>query len=357
MGKHDQDGQGSGLRRIFVVCGAAVLALSGGGLGGYVAHAVADSSGEIAAPSVDAGEALRQEREKSQDLERRLAATLKHIAAQADLVAQAAGERQELLDLRQARDEERARPPAPVADPSALQEEQAKAEGLARDLATARQQIEAQSAALARAREQASTAQKTAERTAAELQGQIDDWGNRVAGLTRDLAVAHQENEGLAAALQVANAKSVDASRLEELQKALSRSEEQRQSLVQTMEARAAAPASKPQLVAVEMVAVRQAPPAVAPAGPAAETQRLMARAQQLIDQRNVSAARQILERAAETGHPPALFALAETYDPNVLAGWGTVGTQGDVGRARTLYGKARAGGVAEADARLAGLP
>ena len=82
-----------------------------------------------------------------------------------------------------------------------------------------------------------------------------------------------------------------------------------------------------------------------------------MARGQQLVEQRNILAARQMLERATETGHPEALFALAETYDPNRLAAWRTVGTQGDVARARALYGKALAGGVAEADACLKALP
>jgi TPR repeat protein len=81
-----------------------------------------------------------------------------------------------------------------------------------------------------------------------------------------------------------------------------------------------------------------------------------MARARQLIEQRNISAARSMLERAAEAGDPQALFALAETYDPNVLAAWGTVGTQGDAAKAKQLYAKARAGGLEEAEARLQAL-
>jgi hypothetical protein len=60
-----------------------------------------------------------------------------------------------------------------------------------------------------------------------------------------------------------------------------------------------------------------------------------------------------VLERAAETGSAPALFALAETYDPVILAAWGTLGTLGDVGKAQELYAKAFAGGVQEAKARL----
>jgi len=59
-----------------------------------------------------------------------------------------------------------------------------------------------------------------------------------------------------------------------------------------------------------------------------------MARASLLLSQGNVGAARIVLERAAETGSAPAMFALAETYDPTILAAWGTLGTQGDVTKA-----------------------
>jgi myosin heavy subunit len=366
MGQHDQDSQGSVKRRILAVCGAAVLAVTGGSLGGYVASALADPDGKgVATEAADASEALQQEREKSQQLERQLVGALKHIAALGDLVGQVAHQNQELADLRQALDEERAPSQASPTDSPELQQEQAKAEGLARNLAAARQEIEAQSAAIARAAEQAREAQKTAERMEAELRGQIAEAGTRVEGLSHDLATARQDNESLATALKAATVKAADTSRLEELQQALRQSEAQRQSLAQALQMQAAAAAPKPQLAAVETVAVRRAPIAVASAAPAtappapatAETLRLLARAHQLVEQRNISGARQILESVTETGHPPALFALAETYDPNVLAAWGTVGTQGDIGRARELYGKARAGGVAEAEARLKALP
>jgi curved DNA-binding protein CbpA len=61
------------------------------------------------------------------------------------------------------------------------------------------------------------------------------------------------------------------------------------------------------------------APEAVRPTVPEApgspEAARLMARASLLLDQGNISVARAVLERAAEMGSAPALFALAETYD------------------------------------------
>ena len=66
-----------------------------------------------------------------------------------------------------------------------------------------------------------------------------------------------------------------------------------------------------------------------------------MSRASLLLGQGNIGTARIVLERAAETGSAPALFALAETYDPAILAAWGTFGTQGDVAKARELYAKA----------------
>jgi len=80
---------------------------------------------------------------------------------------------------------------------------------------------------------------------------------------------------------------------------------------------------------------------------------RLMARARLLVVQGDISAARIVLERAAEGGNAPALFALAETFDPAMLSAWGTLGTQGDVARAQDLYAKAFAGGVLEAKERM----
>ena len=51
---------------------------------------------------------------------------------------------------------------------------------------------------------------------------------------------------------------------------------------------------------------------------------RLISRASLLLSQGNIGTARIVLERAAETGSAPALFALAETYDQITLTAWGT---------------------------------
>ena len=81
-----------------------------------------------------------------------------------------------------------------------------------------------------------------------------------------------------------------------------------------------------------------------------------MARARELLDQGNVSAARRVLERAAETGSALASFTLAKTYDPIILSKWGTYGTRGDAAKARELYAKAHAGGIREAKDRSEAL-
>ena len=95
---------------------------------------------------------------------------------------------------------------------------------------------------------------------------------------------------------------------------------------------------------------------AAATAGGVSEIARLMARADALLAQRDIASARIVLERAVDLGSAKAAFALAETYDPIVLDAWRTLGTRGDVARAKQLYAKARAGGVQEAQERLNAL-
>jgi hypothetical protein len=83
------------------------------------------------------------------------------------------------------------------------------------------------------------------------------------------------------------------------------------------------------------------------------ELARLMARANGLISQGNISGARSVLERASEMGSAKASFMIAETYDRDILAGWKTYGTRGDAAKAREYYAKAAAGGIVEAKERL----
>lgn len=106
---------------------------------------------------------------------------------------------------------------------------------------------------------------------------------------------------------------------------------------------------------AVEPAASEQAAAVVLQDGP--EVARLIARARALLTQGNISAARTVLERAAEMGSALASFTLAETYDPIILSKWGTYGTRGDAAKARELYAKAHAvGGIQEAKDRSEAL-
>jgi TPR repeat protein len=82
----------------------------------------------------------------------------------------------------------------------------------------------------------------------------------------------------------------------------------------------------------------------------------MIARAGVLLGQGDIGAARIVLERAAELGSARAVFMLAETYDPGILAAWRTYGTRGEVARARELYAKAHAGGIREAKERFDSL-
>jgi len=66
-----------------------------------------------------------------------------------------------------------------------------------------------------------------------------------------------------------------------------------------------------------------------------------------------VSGARLLLDRAASSGNAQAKFALAETYDPLVLAAMNARGIRPDADKARQLYLEALSGGAAEAQSRL----
>jgi hypothetical protein len=79
-------------------------------------------------------------------------------------------------------------------------------------------------------------------------------------------------------------------------------------------------------------------------------TDETLAEATRRIETGDVVGAREILVALEEA---PAVFALAETYDPNMLAAWGTHGVSADPDRARALYKKALQQGFDKARRRL----
>jgi TPR repeat protein len=97
--------------------------------------------------------------------------------------------------------------------------------------------------------------------------------------------------------------------------------------------------------------AIKAEPPA-----PAKPEDRLLARADELFSKGDVSGARLLLERSMEAGNARAAFRLAETFDPQVLSKIGAFGIRGDAAKARELYGRARALGIAQAAERIDAL-
>jgi hypothetical protein len=105
----------------------------------------------------------------------------------------------------------------------------------------------------------------------------------------------------------------------------------------------------------VSLPVARAPEPPVRPE-PARQVDDRLAEARQRIESGDVSGARDILSAVEGTAPGPISFALAETYDPNMLAAWGTRGAIADVARARALYHKSLAFGMARAHARLEAL-
>jgi TPR repeat protein len=60
-----------------------------------------------------------------------------------------------------------------------------------------------------------------------------------------------------------------------------------------------------------------------------------------------------LLERAADSDDADALLALAETYDPQMLAQWEVIGVKPDIELAKSLYNRAATRGAERAKERL----
>jgi hypothetical protein len=81
----------------------------------------------------------------------------------------------------------------------------------------------------------------------------------------------------------------------------------------------------------------------------------LVRRGEALIDNGDISAARLVLERAADAGDARAALLMGATYDPDALSKLFARGVAPDVAKARSWYRQAAERGSAEAVRRLAG--
>lgn len=126
------------------------------------------------------------------------------------------------------------------------------------------------------------------------------------------------------------------------------------------------AEAGRPKLAGLAAISPLAAPSSEPSTGPSAdmparpalslEEQMLLERCEEMIARGDMQGARDGLAKAAADGSVNAKFALAETFDPNVLAAWGLRDRVADVGVARTLYGQALEAGDPRAGRRIAAL-
>jgi hypothetical protein len=326
-------------------------------------------------------EALQKEHERAEALARDLSTARAAVYA---YEAQAGKASDQVAEAKQAGEDS-------VTDlRKSLQQEQARTARLEQDLAAARRDVDAQTALVAQAREDAAQSKQAAGNGTAELKRSLQKEHDRAEELAQNLSMVHTavytyEVQARMANDQAARAQSTSDSAAE-LRKLLLQEQARSAQLEQNLAASRRDVATQTALVAkasAEAAQLKQAaerkpkgvPAASGVATPvnhapaaaarsnatpdpqgAAEVTRLVARASLLLGQGDIGSARIVLERAAETGNAQASFALAETYDPLILRKWGAYGTLGDAAKARDLYASAQAGGVKEAKERFDAL-
>lgn len=261
--------------------------------------------------------------------------------------AQAAKASEEAAQLRQA-----------ASDTASLgqsqQRERERADQLSRDLAKASRELDAQTKLASKASEEVAWIKQTGERDSAELRSLLQRERERAEGLERDLASARQDNGALVAKTPSAASPPATTGKAvrEEPLSAPARPIQNRP--VQDRLAQDKQVQDK-QLQDQTIAARSQGDAQVNP-NDGVQAAKLIVRASALLEQGNIGAARIVLERAAELGSAQASFVLAETYDPLILRTFRTYGTQGDPTKAQALYARAEAGGIKEAKARSEAL-
>ena len=218
----------------------------------------------------------------------------------------------------------------------ALEDERARTAALTGELTTVQREIETQAAQSQKAVDEALQQKQAAEAATADLRQSLQQERQRVDMLSSEvrqklkaLAKLSRQESDKTASNQAADANA-------ELRPSLPRKRGQR---------KGGTPDAETPGQSTGTAATEQGEPAG-----------LLTRAKALVGQGNIRAARDVLELAVGTGSAQATFALAETYDPNVLATWRTRGTLGDATRARDLYTRAYEGGIEAAKGRSRAL-
>jgi hypothetical protein len=324
---------------------------------------------KAAAAAVEQQQALKQELKQERDKAEAVARELTALRAELDK-ARAAG-----------RETTRTAEAVKIEQKLAFGKERDRAETLARELASARKEAEERSALLAAAHAEVLQVTETNRAIAAEQKLALASERDRAEALARELTSVRSEleagNRQIAALNGLGAWRSrepvVDSGRewvAEHSSRTIAgkgRLPEQvfgeavastsgRSSAsprpVAASTAREAAPDLDPK---VAMATERSASASAASLSPVDE-QRLLARANTLLRQADISGARPLLEHAVERGSSRAAFMLAETYDARVLQSWQARGISGDPTKARELYERAQAGGIEDAKERIEAL-
>ncbi|MGY8661367.1 hypothetical protein Q3C01_03225, partial [Bradyrhizobium sp. UFLA05-109] len=235
------------------------------------------------------------------------------------------------------------------------QRERERTEQLARDLAKANRDLDAETKRASKASEEVARMKQAGERDSAELRSLLQRERERATGLEKELASARQGNDALVSKISSAASPPLAATAKAVREEPPSEPARPIQSRpVQDKSVQDKPVRDKP--VQDKAIAARSQGDAQVNPNATVQAAKLVARASALLGQGNIGAARIVLERAAEMGSAQASFALAETYDPLVLPNFGTYGTKGDPTKAQSLYAQAEAGGIKEAKARLEAL-
>src|SRR6266851_1023582 len=316
-------------------------------------------------------QALEQERKQERDRADALARELNSVRAELD-TARAAG-------LETAQTTEAAK----IEQELAFGKERDKTETVARELAAARKEAAARSALLAAAHAEVLQVTETNRALAAEQKLALASERDRADALARELTSVRNEleagNRQIAAlnALRALHSREPALDRSQErMAESSSRASEGKGRSPEQISGKAVASTSgrssvselpRPEAPSAAREAASDLVPKVA-AGTERSTsasaaprslvdeQRLLARATAFLGQADISGARLLLQHALERGSARAAFMLAETYDAHVLQSWRASGISGDRTKARELYERAQAGGIEDAKERIEAL-
>ena len=327
------------------------------------ARAAASEAVQATAAGAEQKQALERELKQERDKQEGLASELASLRVEFDATRVAAARIAETANSEQKQ---------------AFNRDRDRVETLTRELTSARKQADDRSSRLAAAHAEILQLTETSRTVAAEQQKAFANERERNSALARELASIKDQLTAKTQQLDTLNVSLAVTTREPNVNGQPARVTESCSTLAQerkSSEQRPAQPAasnseqsSAPQPPSPEIrtaarkaeadsdpkvIVVSQRPASIpAPRSPADE-QRLLARANALLRQADISSARSLLEHALERGSARAAFMLAETYDARVLQSWNARGIPGDPAKARELYEKAQAGGIDDAKERL----